>query len=147
MIPDVAGIDIDQTFRIRCSCSMNVKMRRGLSISLIMVLWMAPLATLLPGADEARLPSCCRRHGAHHCSVGAEDSATTHFSGPGRFLTAPSSCPRFPGFAPASTAAFALVQSPLPALHAQAHSPIAEQAAAHRSQPRTQADRGPPASS
>jgi hypothetical protein len=126
---------------------MNVKMRRELSISLIILFWLLPFAALLPGADEARLPACCRRHGAHHCAMGAEDSTTAHFSGPGRFLTAPSSCPRFPGFAPASTAAFALVQSPLPALHAQAHSPIAEQAAAHRSQPRTQADRGPPASS
>lgn len=47
------------------------QMRRSLGIVLIALFWLAPLATLLPGSDEAALPACCRRHGAHHCAMAS----------------------------------------------------------------------------
>ena len=66
-------------------------------------------------------------------------------SGAERVLTAPSKCSSFPGFAPASTAAFALARSPLHALHVESHSPGTISTAGPISQPHTRADRGPPA--
>ena len=44
-------------------------MRRAISIFLILFFWLGPLETLLPGGEDARLPACCRRHGAHHCAM------------------------------------------------------------------------------
>jgi hypothetical protein len=44
------------------------QMRRALSISLVLLLWLGPFAAVLPGIDESRLPLCCRRHGVHHCA-------------------------------------------------------------------------------
>jgi hypothetical protein len=62
-------------------------------------------------------------------------------------LTAPSTCPAFPGSVPATTSGpVALLATPvrLPALLAHPHSPAASRAAARLSQIRTRAGRGPP---
>ena len=37
------------------------EMRRGLSISLIVLLWLGPFVAVLTGIDETPLPFCCRR--------------------------------------------------------------------------------------
>src|SRR5664279_6171246 len=84
------------------------QMRRSLSILLLVLFWLAPLAALLPGSDEARLPACCRRHGVHHCTMSADSSGAA--AAPGHHLSAPSQCPRLPGSTPVSKSAFALAQ-------------------------------------
>src|SRR5450759_2465885 len=88
------------------------QMRRSLSILLVVLFWLAPLAALLPGSDEARLPACCRRHGVHHCTMSADTAGAA--TDTGHHLSAPSRCPRYPGSPPASQSAFALAQ---PTLH------------------------------
>jgi hypothetical protein len=125
-------------------------MRRCLSIFLILIFWLGPLAVALPGIDESRIPACCRRHGAHHCANSLGMSATLAESAPSQpVFTAPLTCPFFPGYSVARTSqAQALAPPPvsLPVLLAQAHSPVAGRAAARLSQVRTRAGRGPPAS-
>jgi hypothetical protein len=121
-------------------------MRRGLAIFLILFYGLSPLAAALPASDESRLPPCCRRHGAHHCAMMMRMKALETSGKP--FFTAPSTCPLFPGYAAALTAAIdALAATPvsLPVLLAQPHSPAASRAAARLSQIRTHAGRGPPA--
>lgn len=124
-------------------------MRRALSIFLILLFWLGPLATLLPGWEDARLPACCRRHGVHHCamSTGAvgmmgETGSSEHA------LRAPSTCPAFPGSTDAtitSAQALTVAAVSMPALLAQRHSPAAGRADARISQIRTRVGRGPPA--
>ncbi len=63
-------------------------------------------------------------------------------------LTAPSTCPLFPGctaLLPSVIPALAASPVSLPVLLAQSHSPAAGRAAARLSQIRTRAGRGPPA--
>jgi len=70
-------------------------MHRAITFLLTLIFSLGPLATALPGNDEARLPACCRRLGAHHCAMMmANGSATPSFS-------APMQCPDYPGTAPA----------------------------------------------
>jgi hypothetical protein len=125
-------------------------MRRGISIFLILFFWLGPLAANLPASeDNSRLPSCCRRHGAHHCAMSTRMAAIGSQTGSAPIATAPSHCPSFPDYPAASTTpVHALAASPLslPVLLAQAHSPSASRAAARLSQIRTLAGRGPPAS-
>jgi hypothetical protein len=125
-------------------------MRRGLSIFLILFFWLGPLAVALPGEDESGLPACCRRHGAHHCAMAMQMAArmAQGESGGGPVFSAPMTCPYFPGFVGATaTTTYALIalQTGLPALLAQPHSPAAGRAAARLSQMRRRASRGPPA--
>src|ERR1700738_4709727 len=91
----------------------QTQMRRWLSISLIGLFWLAPLAALLPAIDEAHLPACCRRHGVHHCVMSAD---ATYAAGSSHILSAPSRCADFPAFPFAKQAPFALTQPILPAL-------------------------------
>jgi hypothetical protein len=125
------------------------QMRRALSILLMVFFGLGPLATALPGGEDPRLPACCRRHGAHHCSLSMAMAGMGKSDGkPG--VQAPATCPYFPGYtAAATTTAMALAAQPmsLPALLAQPHTPVAARAAAVSSQIRTRAGRGPPASS
>ena len=46
-------------------------MRRGFSIFLILFFGLGPLSALIDGSEDASLPPCCRRHGAHHCAMYA----------------------------------------------------------------------------
>jgi len=127
-------------------------MRRTLSISLILFFWLGPLAAILPADDDSGLPLCCRRHGVHHCAMSARMAAMMVRSANGDkpILTAPASCPYFPGYTVAPTThplALAASQVSLPVLLARPHTPAATRAAARLSELRTRADRGPPASS
>ena len=125
-------------------------MRRGVSIVLLLFFALGPLTAALQ-ADEldARLPACCRRHGAHHCAMSDAMMAKVGAAAAGQpIISAPSHCPYYPqgSFATLSPIhAFAPVPNSLPALLMQDHSPVAARAAARMSQLRTRADRGPPA--
>src|ERR1700676_4410862 len=79
-------------------------MRRALSISLILLLWLPAVAALLPGAGDGRLPFCCPRQGAPHCAMGANEAAGQS-DGPGPAIGAPSRCPQFPATPAATTSA------------------------------------------
>lgn len=122
-------------------------MRRALSISLVLLLWLGPFAAVLPGIDEARLPLCCRRHGAHHCADADKSAAQSPDSGPS--FNASSRCPQFPAtLAAATTAAFAPAVGPASATPVvDMYASGASRDAARVGQLRTQADRGPPSPS
>ena len=125
-------------------------MRRALSISLILLLWLPAFAALMPQAGDAGLPFCCRRNGAHHCAMGTSDAtAPSVGSGPGAAVGAPSLCPQFPA-TPAATTAPAFVPVSIsvsgPALVAVVYSPGARRDAARAGRLRVELDRGPPVS-
>src|SRR5580658_4831234 len=120
-------------------------MRRWLSIFLILLFGLGPLAAALPASVDSRLPACCRRHGAHHCAMAARISQSASDAKP--ILTARATCPYFPGYTAALNStiqALAASAVSLPVLLAQAHSPAAGRAAARLSQILTRAGRGPP---
>ena len=127
-------------------------MRRGLSIFLVLVFGLGPLAAALPASEESRLPPCCRRHGSHHCAMSmhlAAMQAAQAASGGTPLVSAPSHCPLFPDSATAPTTpvhALAAAPASLPMLLARPQSPAASPAAARLSQLRTRSVRGPPAS-
>jgi hypothetical protein len=126
-------------------------MRRAFSIFLILFFGLGPMTATLQADDDSGLPACCRRHGAHHCEMTARMAAMLAQRGSAEpILTAPSTCPYFPGYTVApAPAPLALGTSPisLPVMLAQPHTPEATRAAARMSQIRTRAGRGPPASS
>ena len=68
-------------------------MRRApaiLALTAIFYPWIAPVAI----ADESTLPACCRRSGAHHCSMpSGEDPAPPS---DGSAIRAAACCPAFP---------------------------------------------------
>jgi hypothetical protein len=116
-------------------------MRRLFSISLILLFWIAPLAAVLPGIDESRLPMCCRRHGVHHCAMPEE----RHNSNP--IVSAPSFCQSCPATAPATIAPqFALptFSASLPGHHVEIFVARSLLDFIRVGQHRTQEDRGPP---
>ena len=79
-------------------------MRRVLSIFLILFFWLGPLSALLPASEDARLPACCRRHGAHHCAMAMQTAAMLAEDASGKHIvTAPSTCPAYPGSTAATT--------------------------------------------
>ena len=117
-------------------------MRRGLSISLILLLWLPALAGLLPAWGESRLPFCCRRQGAHHCA-----SEVAQNDGPGTSFRAPSRCPQFPGARPAIVPPIffiARIAAHGPALVSGFYTRVSRREAARAGLLRAQADRGPP---
>lgn len=81
-------------------------MRRALAALLILFFGLGPLTATLQADDESRLPACCRRHGAHHCSMAdamrAQLVALATSKTPA--LTAPSHCPLYPHSNSATTA-------------------------------------------
>ncbi len=125
-------------------------MRRALSIFLALFFSLGPLAATLEASDDARLPACCRRHGAHHCAMSMDAAFRMAEATSGKsILTTPSTCPAFPVSAAASTPgqqALAPASASLPALLAHPHSLAAARAAALLSQVRTRSGRAPPAS-
>lgn len=119
-------------------------MRRALSISLILLLWMPALAALLPGSEDVRLPFCCRRQGAHHCAM---DSGQNADSGPA--VKASSRCSQFPAVLPATIAPVfvaAAIPAHRPTLVSGMYTSAARREAARAGRLRAQLDRGPPAS-
>jgi hypothetical protein len=120
-------------------------MRRGFSLLLLAIFLLGPLAAAM-GDDDASLPPCCRRNGAHHCSMARLKAAILASGQP--IVTAPSTCPNYPGenalttpplhgLAPAATAEISLP--------AASHTPAAARAAARASNARTRSSRAPPA--
>lgn len=124
-------------------------MRRGLSIFLVLYIWLGPLAAALPGSEDARLPPCCRRHGAHHCSLSLRMAARRAAAASGKpAFNAPSTCPLFPANGAACAApvhALAAAPALFAASPAQPHAPGSGPAAARLGPIRTCASRGPPA--
>lgn len=74
-----------------------MQMRRGFSIFLIMLFALGPLSVMVNGTDDAGLPACCRRHGAHHCAMALQMAATAQIADPRPSFTAPVTCPEYPG--------------------------------------------------
>src|ERR1039458_6653463 len=98
-------------------------MRRCVSIFLVLCFGLGPLTGMLEASDESRLPACCRRHGAHHCAMAMQMAAMVAGSTP--MLTAPPTCPLFPGFAAGPCTpihALAAAVASLPVLMARLHS-------------------------
>jgi hypothetical protein len=125
-------------------------MRRGFSIFLILFFGLGPLSAFVDGSEDAGLPACCRRHGAHHCAMYAELMAMRAGRGidPTPSFSAPPTCPLYQGPtfsilmpAHALTAAAAAVRAEF----AQASSPAFERIAAFSTPSRAYAGRGPPA--
>jgi hypothetical protein len=125
-------------------------MRRILSIFLVLFFGLGPLTATLQASDDASLPACCRRNGAHHCAMSAAlqswmlrtQSRTPAFS-------APSHCPLYPGHSGAFSApAHALIRTPqgLPALLQQSRITVLYRAILFDAPLRAHANRGPPAS-
>ena len=85
-------------------------MRRSFSIFLILMFGLGPLSSLIDGSEDANLPACCRRQGAHRCVMTAMATETQSRKTP--MVSAPMTCPRFPGvLAMLSTVKMALAAS------------------------------------
>jgi hypothetical protein len=126
-------------------------MRRAASLILVLFFGFGPLTGLLQSSDDARLPACCRRNGAHHCAMAMQMAAmlAQQASGKTPILIAPATCPMFPGFlAGPSAPAHALAASAaaLPALHSQSHAQSSASPSELNGLIRPRAARGPPAS-
>lgn len=127
-------------------------MQRTLSILLALLFGLGPLAAALPASEDAHLPACCRRMGAHHCTLAAHgaahESAQEAASNGRAAASAPDTCPNYPRTAMALIAPMhALVavapDPPLRVLKARALSPA--NVPVHSAPSRTHAGRGPPA--
>jgi hypothetical protein len=73
-------------------------MRRGFSIFLILFFGLGPLLAFVDGSEDASLPPCCRRHGAHHCAMAMRMAAMAHLPpDPRPAFNVPLTCPNYPG--------------------------------------------------
>jgi len=124
-------------------------MRRVLSIFLVLFFGIGPLPISFGAGDDARLPACCRRHGAHHCAMGEEDVAQMGrgISGPTRYLAAPPRCPMYPSDSPATTSpihalARYIANSTVPLV--ERHTSVVPQAVRCNGEIGTHTGRGPP---
>jgi hypothetical protein len=72
-------------------------MRRGFSIFLILFFGLGPLSAFVDGTQDAGLPACCRRHGAHHCAMNAETIRPGRSIDPTPSFSAPPTCPLYHG--------------------------------------------------
>jgi len=120
-------------------------MRRIFSILLALFFGFGPLSAALPGSDDASLPACCRRHGAHHCAMMAMLSSRQHNFTP--TFSAPPTCPYYPGsaitlFAPVHALAVSTAAMPSLRTHAYEHSSSPTRVASLLG--RAHAGRGPP---
>ncbi|MGA2207646.1 MAG: hypothetical protein ABSG10_13035 [Terracidiphilus sp.] len=125
-------------------------MRRGFSIFLIVLFGLGPLSAALQASDESRLPSCCRRHGAHHCAMAAQmaSSAAQDESGSTPAVSAPLTCPYYPGARGAmltSVHALAVAPAGVQAVLIRMLALVPGPAAALSSPSYAHAGRGPPA--
>ncbi len=87
-------------------------MRRALSIFLALILGIGPLAPIFGSSDDARLPACCRRLGAHHCAMSdAVKTSQSEEVSQTPIFTASSHCPTYPQSAASTIAPIhALIQ-------------------------------------
>lgn len=80
-------------------------MRRVLSILLVLVFGLGPVAFAVGYDDSASLPACCRRHGSHHCAMDAKTPSEAAAERTAAF-TAPVHCPLFPAHQSANPSTF-----------------------------------------
>jgi hypothetical protein len=125
-------------------------MRRSFAILLILFFGLGPLSATLEGSDDASLPACCRRHGAHHCALAAAMAAmeTNQQQDSSPVFSAPSTCPYYPGATAVLTGpapALASAAAALPSLRTQAYRQAAFHTRILSGPERTRAGRGPPA--
>src|SRR6185503_4110027 len=80
-------------------------MRRALSILLMLLFGAGPLSFAFTASEDATLPACCRRLGAHHCAMDDQQSPRPA----GAVLKAPSRCSQYPQRTTARTSTFAAV--------------------------------------
>ncbi len=123
-------------------------MRRGFSIFLILLFGLGPLSAFVDGSEDASLPACCRRNGAHHCAMAMQMAAMARIPDPHPAFSAPLTCPYYPG--PSMT-----ILMPSHALMAKASgfevsrvvapAHVEEEVAAYSTPSRSHAGRGPPA--
>jgi hypothetical protein len=85
-------------------------MRRALSTLLVLFFGIGPLALAIGNLDDASLPACCRRHGAHHCAM-ATDSTTQPAQSSA--FTASAHCPMFPRGNASPSPVAAIAHAPL----------------------------------
>ena len=129
----------------------EAQMRRGFSILLILFFGLGPLSATLEASDDASLPACCRRQGAHHCAMSMQMAAASARAQSGSTtpqVSAPVTCPFYPGLAaclvgPAPALAAAAIS--LPSLTAQSYRPASSRTAALSHRSRIHSVRGPPA--
>jgi hypothetical protein len=124
-------------------------MRRGFSIFLILFFGLGPLSVFID-SEDANLPACCRRHGAHHCAMAMRMAAIMRDAASGKMpmASAPMTCPEYPGAAALFTApapALTIAAAGLPVPRQQARVALADYAAPEATPTRTHAGRGPPA--
>jgi hypothetical protein len=126
------------------------QMRRGLSIFLILTFALAPLSALADGSEDANLPLCCRRHGAHHCSMNVAAMRAMMRQDGSPAFTAPITCPYYP---PAATVfstrppALAVLTVSVQVHGSQVRVALTAPSAPISKPNRTHAGRGPPANS
>jgi hypothetical protein len=124
-------------------------MRRGFSILLILVFGLGPLSATLQASDDASLPACCRRNGAHHCAMAVQMAAMMRHMPPDSrpAFTVPPTCPYYPGARPlliTAVHALAANASPVPGLRVCSFAPAAGRALTLSSPSRNHPGRGPP---
>lgn len=122
----------------------STQMRRGFSIFLIAFFGLGPLSVFID-SEDANLPQCCRRHGTHHCAMSMLMAAAMRDAAPA--ISAPMTCPRFPGMAAlfaAPTAALTVAAPGVPVAREQAWVAHADYAAPEATPARVHAGRGPP---
>lgn len=123
------------------------QMRRGFSILLILFFGLGPLSVTLGAIDDASLPACCRRHGAHHCALSSETSTPTVNSGSTPVVSAPLTCPYYPGSIATLTGsikALVAAAASVPASASRSYRSAASRIAAVSIPGRAHAGRGPP---
>jgi len=126
-------------------------MRRGFSIILLLFFGLGPLSALVDGTEDASLPPCCRRHGAHHCAMYQRILAmrAQQALDPKPAVSDPLTCPNYPGPAIAMLMpAHAVTSAAVEAIAARAVVPYvaSPRFASVASAPlRAHAGRGPPA--
>jgi len=124
-------------------------MRRAVSIFLVLFLGLGPFVAALRANEDARLPACCRRHGAHRCNMS--DKATTRTVQPSngqQSFTTASRCPLFPrNIAGPIVASHALVPGAvrMPIPPATSHLQVVDGDPYRVGQIRARAGRAPPA--
>jgi hypothetical protein len=122
-------------------------MRRGFSILLVLLFGLGPLSAIA-GGEDANLPACCRRHGAHHCAMTMHMVAIVREADPQTHLSSQLTCPNYPGLSAVFTAPAAALIAPaiiLPSRRTRAFAPVAVQTIPPSSPSRNHAGRGPPA--
>jgi len=123
-------------------------MRRGFSILLVLLFGLGPLSAIA-GSEDAGLPPCCRRHGAHHCAMAVRMAAKMRQAEPGSTaaVSSPLTCPGYPGMSAMFTALAAAVlaaAASLPAIAERAFATFAVRTIVPSAPSSDHAGRGPP---